>query len=321
MNKDDFILRSIEENLSGLRVSRQQQLDMIEDITGGGKMKKKITLSIALAAVLVLCTLTAALAVGIFASANWLGELIPDEQNPALLPAPTDTPISERDRAATFGKIHEILADRQARERVMVYDSDHSAVSAPGIQTVRSMEELAALLSDAANLPLPGFIPDGYAFAECTLLFDCLPEGAFRLTSREALPDGLVVERYSVDESASFISGYDLTLRNPNDFEDYLAVHVSLEPLSSLAEHSIGVNPDQQLRVLDVPGMEHALAVISDSHVTLSMRRTLDEGVDFLRLGMNGETEIDNYGEVQVNLMTRYVEVGVLAEMFGGGVR
>lgn len=321
MNRDDFIHRSIEENLSGLRVSRQRQIDMIEDIIGGRKMKKKITLGIALAAALVLCTLTAALAVGIFASANWLGEMIPNEQNSALHPAPTDTPIYERDRAATAGRIHEILAGRKAREWVMVYDSGHSAVSAPDIQAVHSMEELAALMSGVTNLPLPSFIPDGYAFSACTLLFGCLPEGEFRLTSRETLPEGLIVERYGVDESASFISGYDLTLRKLDDFEDYLSVHVSLAPLSNLAEHSIGVNPDQQLKVIDVPGMEHALAVTSDSHVTLSMRRTLDESVDFLRLGVNGEAEIENYGEVRVNLMTRYAEVGVLAEMFGDEAR
>ena len=59
MKKDERIRASLEQNLSGLHVSRQQQLDMIDEITGGTKMQKKIPFSIALAAVLVLMSITA----------------------------------------------------------------------------------------------------------------------------------------------------------------------------------------------------------------------------------------------------------------------
>ncbi len=65
MKRDDRIRQCIDQNLSGLRVSRQWQSDMIDTITEGRKpMKKKIPFGIALAAILMLASMTA-LAAGI----------------------------------------------------------------------------------------------------------------------------------------------------------------------------------------------------------------------------------------------------------------
>jgi len=63
MKHDDFIRESLDQNLSGLHVSRQQQTAIFEEIVGGKKMKKKIPFSLALVAVLIL-TSVVALAVG-----------------------------------------------------------------------------------------------------------------------------------------------------------------------------------------------------------------------------------------------------------------
>lgn len=69
MKHENFIRESLEQNLSGLHVSRQQQIDMIDEITGGRKMKRKIPFSIVLAAVLILTSVTA------FAIANYYSVL------------------------------------------------------------------------------------------------------------------------------------------------------------------------------------------------------------------------------------------------------
>lgn len=63
MKHDHFIRESLNQNLSGLHVSRQQQMNMIEEIIGGTKMKRKTHVTIALVAVLILTSVTA-LAVG-----------------------------------------------------------------------------------------------------------------------------------------------------------------------------------------------------------------------------------------------------------------
>ena len=63
MKHDKFIRESLDQNLSGLHVSRQQQIDMIDEIVGGAKMKRKMPFSVALVAILILTSVTA-LAVG-----------------------------------------------------------------------------------------------------------------------------------------------------------------------------------------------------------------------------------------------------------------
>ena len=63
MKKNTFIRECLDDNLSGLTVSFEKQLEMIDSITQGGKMKKKFHMSIALVAVLALLCATA-LAVG-----------------------------------------------------------------------------------------------------------------------------------------------------------------------------------------------------------------------------------------------------------------
>ena len=59
MKHDDFIRESLDQNLSGLHVSRQQQKAIFEEIVGGKKMKKKIPFSLALVAVLILTSVVA----------------------------------------------------------------------------------------------------------------------------------------------------------------------------------------------------------------------------------------------------------------------
>ncbi len=59
MKQNHKIYDSIHENLSGLYLSKQQQADIMNEITGGQKVKKKLTLGLVLALVLILAAVTA----------------------------------------------------------------------------------------------------------------------------------------------------------------------------------------------------------------------------------------------------------------------
>ena len=59
MKHDDFIRESLDQNLSGLHVSRQQQTDILNEIVGGEKMEKKVPFSFALVAILALMSIAA----------------------------------------------------------------------------------------------------------------------------------------------------------------------------------------------------------------------------------------------------------------------
>ena len=59
MNRNTPIQDCLNDNLSGLYITRQQHRQLMDNITGGTKMKKKLTTSLALAIILTLLAMTA----------------------------------------------------------------------------------------------------------------------------------------------------------------------------------------------------------------------------------------------------------------------
>lgn len=49
-----------------------------------------------------------------------------------------------------------------------------------------------------------------------------------------------------------------------------------------MSEQSLGFLEDQAVQIVEVPGMDNALAITSDHACNLSMRRMLEEPVDHL---------------------------------------
>ena len=70
--------------------------------------------------------------------------------------------------------------------------------------------------------------------------------------------------------------------------------------------------------LVTVAGMDNAIAVVSDTHRTLTMRRVLPQKVDYLYFDLSEVCRPDSYGEVQVDVMTRQVDVAVMADIFAG---
>jgi len=244
-------------------------------------MNTKFITSIALCTLLLLMGVTA-LAVGVWGDVNWLGEAIPHESvspPPEPTPAPENLPLHDEH----LELINQIFDSRNSRELVVVYDSEHSASSAPRRQILHSLDEFNSFMDSMPNLPVPNNIPEGYAFEACELFFDCLPDGEFLLTSQEEIMEGIQVEKYSVNEALDFISGYDLQLRNLHNAEDYISIYVKLNPLSDITDHSFGVNADQSAQVLTVDGMDNAISILSDNHVHIAMRRALNEPLQYLK--------------------------------------
>lgn len=312
MKQDDLIRRSIEQCLSDLRVTPLQRQRLAEEIIGGRKMKKKLSYSAAIVAVAVLIGVTALGAglSGMFSSVNWLGEVSP-EAEPALsvTPAPTEPP--EGEALSTFDLEQSILNDRADRELVAVTTSNGGVHSAR-THCVSNMEEFRELLSAAPELPVPAALPEGYRFSTGVVLFDCLPEGAFELTSRETLPEGITVSRYAVDPAMDFISGYSLSFTG-SDAHDYITVDAVLTELTDASEYAFSVNPDQQAHAIRLDGMDNALSIASGSGLMIAARRTLAQPVEFLRFMPDRAAEIEVYGEAQIRIFaTRAAE----AELF-----
>ena len=277
-------------------------------------MKRKISFSVAVAAVLVFVSVTA-LAVGIsgiFGNVNWLGEFISENQSqqPFVMP----TPVPQESSVDLSDLEQEIMEGRTDRELVYI-EEENGASWTKRTQTLHSMEEFSSLMGTASNLPIPNAIPNGYRFANGNIIYDCRPDGKFELISRETMPEGITVSRYQVDESMDFISGYDLVFTDSSS-EDYISIYVRLEELTDVTEHFMGVNPGEQARVPEVPGMDNAIVIQSDTSTYLAMRRVLDEAVYYLEFVSDAQAEIRSFEEVQIDVFTRQLSEDSLIGLF-----
>lgn len=284
---------------------------------GEKTLKMKWIKAAAITLIVALCMGTVALAGGLLGGyVNWNGDVIPEEWQP-----PVDGPTAAPEMAsADFCQALGLVSTAEDCEVVLVHEiNGYGGTSSSSNRLTRHVEDYRTFLSvmaEAPMLPVPDDVPEGYVLAECSILYECRRGGAYVLTSSEALEGGVTVERYRVAEEDLLIRGYDLTFRNPEDSTDYIAVWASLCERSDPADHRFGLNPDQTAQVMQVPGMDNAIAIASPTHVMLSMRRALPESVRYQAFDMGDFDRVGSFGELQIDVRSRLVSAEEMAAMF-----
>jgi len=310
---------AIDNTLSGLPENPflYQRIEAVNQEGENDLNKRFIPKTVIVMAAIILITLTTALASGLFGNVNWFGEVIPDQyQGQTLEPHTTPTPHpDDGPTVSLFDLTQEILLKRAEGELVYAQE-EHSGSWMGMTKDIQSMAEFHAAMKNTEVLPLPVAIPEGYEFVEGTIWYDCKADGQYQLLSTETPAEGLIVKRYTVDEGMKLVRSYDLLFRRNDDAHDYLSIYAALEYATDPLEHSFGLNPDQDSRVVSVEGMDNALAIFSDSHTSLSMRRVLETPVLFLEFQPDDHHVIDTYAEVHVSIHARQIPVDALCSIF-----
>lgn len=183
-------------------------------------------------------------------------------------------------------------------------------------RTAKDKEGLTALLKGAEYLPLPKFIPDGYEFVEGKVRYTCCEGGEWRLANQMELEAGVKAAWYQLDAKDAVINGYELLFRSSQEDYHYLSIYVNLSELVDVSDQSFGFIEGQTVQIVDVPGMDNALAVTSDHACTLSMRRVLEDTIRVQRFNDIESQIISEYAEVQVDVMAPLLDVSTLISMF-----
>lgn len=315
--------KAVDSTLSGLQGDPflyQRVAARLEEGERGMKHRKwKLGLAIVLAAMV--CMMTVAAAGGWLGGyVNWKGEVIPEEPR-SMLPGPTAAPEMPMDKGS-FLQAQELVQTAQEMEIVCVEVKNRFG----GTSTTHNRLEkhpdtydaFLTLMADAPQLPVPGMIPEGYEFVHCQVVYDCRADGEYVLTSETMLEDGSVVRRYRVSEEDAFVSAYSLLFRRNGDPEDYLSVNAGLRWSSNPDEHHIGVNADQTAQVMEVAGMDNAILIAGETRCMLTMRRKLQQRVDYLYDDLSEVRRRDSYREVQIDVAARQIDAEVLSAMFAG---
>lgn len=310
--------QSIDHTLSGLMGDPFLcQRVMAHAGKGESKMRARWIKGVVVALIVVLCMWTAAVAGGIYGgSISWKGDVVYDEQpdvNAAPTAAPPDTKIDLNQR------ICDLSAELRADGKVLViWHADengkaHMAVSTKLTQDVQEAEVLRAIVTQA-GFPWPR-IPDGYELAQATVFYACREGGEWQLTDAQDRGDGLTAEWYALSDADALVCGYDLLLRKNGVAEQYIDVYAKMQEVNDPQEAFIGFRESEHVEVLDVPGMDDAIAVTGDT-CQLNMRCVLGEPIRVRTLCPGEEPETVSYGEISMNVFSTVEDAATLREMF-----
>lgn len=293
-------------SLAGADLPDCRKREVLAMMKGDAPMKKrmKFTYLLALMALLLAATATAAVAGSMFlGTVDWQGqpkaeEVVSMAAMPAATALPTVTPTTPAARqpvssVARFMAVQTLLNEEAARaagDLVILSEGDDDPTdtlvsrrsSIQRTRPVAAYTELEALVADT-SLPLPAALPEGYSITGLRVSCDCLIAGEYTLVSsvEHTLPlDGSTVSlaRYHASEAHDVITGYLIELTNSAG--DTLSINASLTPASG--DTSFGLWDDETACAVDVPGMENALLVEGSARTQLYMRRTLDAPVSVI---------------------------------------
>lgn len=284
---------------------------------GERKMKFRLTKGFVLALIVVLCMGTAAVAGGLYGgSVNWKGDVVYDE-TPEPQAVPTAAPQGAMQDLNQ--RICDLSATLQADGKVLFISrldengKTATAVSTKLTQDVQDIEVLRAIAVQA-GLPWPS-IPDGYEMVQGTVFYTCREGGEWQLTDTEDQGDGIIAQWYGLADADAIAYGYDLLLRKDGDATQYIDVYVDMQEISDPQEAFMSIGEGDTFEVLDIPGMDNAIAVTGET-CRLNMRRMLAEpvSVQAFRPGDAADTRV--YGEISVSVFSTVEDAATLKGMF-----
>lgn len=286
---------------------------------GEDLVKKRFAKTFVIAMLAVLCMSTVALAGGglLGGTVNWLGEVTPDENVPAVMP--TMAP----DMTADVEDLNEDVLDQLTEDGTMLMVSRQlpdgtrmPELSTRMMRTAESMDEFLALLGENEELLLPNFIPEGYEFVRAEVYYECRADGEWKFVDRKVLNVGYIAERYTLDTKDEIISGYDLMFRDSSENYHYLSIHAMLSQRQNVEEQTFGFLAGQSVAKAQVPGMDYALAITSDTMCRLSMLRDMKQPIEYLRFLEPDWTEQETFEQLDLSVSAPQLDVNMLIRMF-----
>ena len=284
---------------------------------GAKPVKYHIPKALVIALIALLCVGTA-VAAGVYGgTVNWLGEVVPDESVPAVMP--TMAPAME----STNIDFNEDVLGQLVKEgtKLMVYRQAEDGTRLPELSTrmmreADSEEAFFALLADNTELPLPNFIPEGYEFVRGEVYYQCRNEGEWKQVEQRVLDGGFMAEWYTLDEADEVIDAYYLFYRESQEDYHYLSVNASLSEGRDVTEQVFSFLPGQTPSVVQVAGMDYALAITAENRCSLSMLRALDQPVAYLRLMESGQQEVLTFEHLDMTVSAPLLDTDTLIRMF-----
>ena len=285
---------------------------------GEKHVKYHIPKGVLIALIALLCMGTVAVAASVYGgTVNWLGEVVPDERVPAVMP--TAAPAVDTSKVDwNEDTLNQLRKDGM---KLMVWQQmpDGTLMPETGTRMIRTAEseaEFLALLEGNDEMVLPNFIPEGYEFVQGEVYYECRADGEWKLVEQQTVDEVFVAEWYAPDKADEVIGGYYLLYReSPEDYH-YLSIYAGLSVRQDLEEQNFGYLAGQTPSVVQVPGMDHALAITSEDSCSLYMLRNMKQPVELLWLPEYEWLGPISYEQLDVTVSAPLLDIDTLIRMF-----
>lgn len=286
------------------------------DMTRYGKLRVSLVLAMVL-----LLSLTIALAAGMSGFVNFRGEPVEQPHMVSATPMPEQQasgaePEGEKLAAMFTAVLNDMRLNPDDRLTILNWQDDADSASSSVSEVciaLRSMDDLAEFWD---GVPMPA-IPDGFAFFTGNAYLSCAGDSAFEPAGQETTPDGIALTYYSIPDGKAVATSCVIYLKDAQG--RYVSCMMRL--MHDDEDVFFKVGEENGVLTAVIPGMDEALLIASPGGNALHMSCTLEAPAEVWHtdpyMWENGMTTA-TYDKVRIDVQSPDLSAEELLSMFGG---
>ena len=303
--------QSLDRHLSHMKADPWLAQRIITSERGETKVKKKLSVSMIVASLLLVLTTVALAVTGLYRVINWQGE-VTRTTDPSQTPG-TDT-VQAVSEEWHVDSLNSFISEIPNEETAFAwYNNDDGSIKCSELHQkqipISSIEWFAEYMHDIRHLSVPVSFPEGnvtYCYGK--VFMECKAFGKYSLI-KNGQSGSMCYNRFLIDESSSIVTGYDLffALGDPENGTRYI---IRSELRDRTYEEPLMLREGETAKKVSIEGMSDALLIMAEDPAYpdgLIMQRKLDEPVQLKQLPLNNRLEESDDRNCQYEYITVWV--------------
>ena len=303
--------QSLDRHLSHMKADPRLAQRIIASERGETKVKKKLSVSMIVASLLLVLTTVALAVTGLYRVINWQGD-VTRTTDPSQTPG-TDT-VQAVSEEWHVDSLNSFISEIPNEETAFAwYNNDDGSIKCSELHQkqipISSIEWFAEYMHDIRHLSVPVSFPEGNVTCCYGKVFmECKAFGKYSLI-KNGQSGSMCYNRFLIDESSSIVTGYDLffALGDPENGTRYI---IRSELRDRTYEEPLMLREGETAKKVSIEGMSDALLIMAEDPAYpdgLIMQRKLDEPVQLKQLPLNNRLEESDDRNCQYEYITVWV--------------
>lgn len=303
--------QSLDRHLSHMKADPWLAQRIIASERGETKVKKKLSVSMIVASLLLVLTTVALAVTGLYRVINWQGDVT---RTTDLTQTPGTDTVQAVSEEWHVDSLNSFISEIPNEETAFAwYNNDDGSIKCSELHQkqipISSIEWFAEYMHDIRHLSVPVSFPGGnvtYCYGK--VFMECKAFGKYSLI-KNGQSGSMCYNRFLIDESSSIVTGYDLffALGDPENGTRYI---IRSELHDRTYEEPLMLREGETAKKVSIEGMSDALLIMAEDPAYpdgLIMQRKLDEPVQLKQLPLNNRLEESDDRNCQYEYITVWV--------------